>query len=108
MAGARSKPCPSSGRISTARPSSSSSKTLNSPMAEDLPCYPASSTCCARCLPTAGQLLQARLRMALAGIPVPARLVTADDVEQGKPNPAPYLAGAALLGLPPDDCVVFE
>jgi len=50
----------------------------------------------------------ARQRMALAGIPVPARLVTADDVEQGKPNPAPYLAGAALLGLPPDDCVVFE
>ena len=39
----------------------------------------------------------ARQRMAQAGIPVPERLVTADDVEQGKPNPAPYLAGAALL-----------
>ena len=50
----------------------------------------------------------ARLRLAEAGIPVPARLVTADDVEQGKPDPAPYLAGAALLGLPPDECVVFE
>src|SRR5579859_5590909 len=50
----------------------------------------------------------ARLRMAQAGIPVPGRLVTAEDVEQGKPDPEPYLAGAALLGLPPDDCVVFE
>ena len=50
----------------------------------------------------------ARQRLGQAGIPVPPRLVTADDVEQGKPDPAPYLAGAALLGLPPEDCVVFE
>ena len=50
----------------------------------------------------------ARMRLAEAGIPVPVRLVTADDVTQGKPDPAPYLAGAALLGLPPEDCVVFE
>jgi len=50
----------------------------------------------------------ARQRLAEAGIPVPDRLVTADDVEQGKPDPAPYIAGAALLGVPPEDCVVFE
>jgi len=50
----------------------------------------------------------ARQRLELAGIPVPDRLVTADDVEQGKPDPAPYLAGAALLGLAPEDCVVLE
>ena len=50
----------------------------------------------------------ARMRLAQAGIPVPARLVTANDVTQGKPDPAPYLAGAALLGLPLDECVVFE
>jgi mannitol-1-/sugar-/sorbitol-6-phosphatase len=50
----------------------------------------------------------ARQRLAQAGIPVPERLITADDVEQGKPDPAPYLAGAALLGLSPEDCVVFE
>ena len=50
----------------------------------------------------------ARQRMEQAGIPVPVRLVTADDVAQGKPDPAPYLAGAGLLGLPPEDCVVFE
>jgi mannitol-1-/sugar-/sorbitol-6-phosphatase len=50
----------------------------------------------------------ARQRLELAGIPVPDRLVTANDVEQGKPDPAPYLAGAALLGLAPEDCVVLE
>ncbi len=50
----------------------------------------------------------ARMRMAQAGIPVPARLVTADDVALGKPDPAPYLAGAALLRLPAEECVVFE
>jgi sugar-phosphatase len=39
---------------------------------------------------------------------VPARLVTAESVTEGKPNPAPYLAGAALLGYAPEECVVFE
>jgi sugar-phosphatase len=50
----------------------------------------------------------ARMRLAQAGIPVPERLITADDVAQGKPDPAPYRAGAALLGLQPEECVVFE
>jgi sugar-phosphatase len=50
----------------------------------------------------------ARVRLAQGGIPVPARLVTSESVTQGKPDPAPYLAGAALLGLPPKECVVFE
>lgn len=50
----------------------------------------------------------ARMRLVQAGIPPPEQLITADDVEQGKPDPAPYLAGAALLGLAPEDCVVFE
>jgi sugar-phosphatase len=50
----------------------------------------------------------ARIRMAAGGIPLPARLVTADRVTRGKPNPEPFLAGAALLGVSPVDCVVFE
>lgn len=50
----------------------------------------------------------ARVRLAAAGIPVPDRLVTADQVKLGKPNPEPFLAGAALLGVPPAQCVVFE
>lgn len=50
----------------------------------------------------------ARVRLAAAGIPVPDRLVTADQVKTGKPNPEPFLAGAALLSIPPAQCVVFE
>ena len=50
----------------------------------------------------------ARARMAIGGIPVPGRLVTADFVTRGKPHPEPFLAGAALLGFAPQDCVVFE
>ncbi len=50
----------------------------------------------------------ARVRLAAGGIPVPERLVTAESVTEGKPLPAPYLAGAALLGVAPEECVVFE
>jgi sugar-phosphatase len=50
----------------------------------------------------------ARSRMAHGGIPVPERIVTADMVTHGKPNPEPYLRGAEILGLPPSDCLVIE
>jgi sugar-phosphatase len=50
----------------------------------------------------------ARVRLAAGGIPVPERIVTAESVREGKPHPAPYLAGAALLGFKPEECVVFE
>ncbi len=50
----------------------------------------------------------ARVRMAAGGIPVPERFVSAEQVTNGKPHPDPYLAGAALLGFDPADCVVFE
>jgi len=50
----------------------------------------------------------ARVRLAAAGIPASGRIITADDVVKGKPDPAPYLAGAALLGVPPAECVVIE
>jgi sugar-phosphatase len=50
----------------------------------------------------------ARMRLADSGVPVPERLVTAETVTQGKPHPAPFLAGAALLGFKPEECVVFE
>jgi sugar-phosphatase len=50
----------------------------------------------------------ARIRLAAGGIPVPKRLVTADHVTRGKPHPEPFLTGAALLGVAPKECVVFE
>jgi sugar-phosphatase len=50
----------------------------------------------------------ARVRMAMGGIPVPESIITADHVTSGKPHPEPYLRGAAILGLPAAECVVFE
>jgi sugar-phosphatase len=50
----------------------------------------------------------ARVRLAAGGIPVPERIITGGDVKQGKPHPDPYLAGAKLLGVRPEECVVFE
>jgi len=50
----------------------------------------------------------ARLRLEASGFSLPEHMVTAETVSEGKPNPAPYLAGAALLGFAPEECVVFE
>ncbi|HEY6251978.1 MAG TPA: HAD family hydrolase [Candidatus Angelobacter sp.] len=50
----------------------------------------------------------AKARLQFAGLFVPANLVGADDVIEGKPSPEPYLKGAALLGFAPADCIVFE
>jgi mannitol-1-/sugar-/sorbitol-6-phosphatase len=50
----------------------------------------------------------APVRLRRAGLPVPAVLVTADDVERGKPDPAPYRLAAARLGVDPGDCVGVE
>jgi len=47
-------------------------------------------------------------RLAAAGLPVPERLISADSVERGKPDPEPYRRGAELLGLPTGECVVVE
>jgi mannitol-1-/sugar-/sorbitol-6-phosphatase len=50
----------------------------------------------------------AETRLKAAGLPIPNRLLTSDDVKFGKPNPEPYLKGAALLGLSAQNCVIFE
>ncbi|MGH9586870.1 MAG: HAD-IA family hydrolase [Acidobacteriaceae bacterium] len=47
-------------------------------------------------------------RLQHGGIPTPQRLVTADMVSKGKPDPEAYLTGARLLGLAPQDCLVIE
>lgn len=52
------------------------------------------------------RLLEARLRA--AGLPEPPKLVSADDISRGKPDPEPYIRGAAALGLKPEDCIVVE
>ncbi|NUU37866.1 HAD family hydrolase [Pseudomonas sp. C2B4] len=47
-------------------------------------------------------------RMAAAGIPEPDVMVTAEDVSQGKPDPAGYRLAARRLGVEITDCLVFE
>lgn len=57
---------------------------------------------------TSGPRVLAEARLKGAGLPAPARLVTADEVASGKPDPEPYLLGAAALGLTPARCVAVE
>ncbi|MFF1642646.1 HAD family hydrolase [Streptomyces sp. NPDC058249] len=38
----------------------------------------------------------------------PKKLISADDITRGKPDPEPYLLGARELGVDPARCVVFE
>jgi HAD superfamily hydrolase (TIGR01509 family) len=57
---------------------------------------------------TSGSRALAVARLQAAGIPVPEVLVTAEQVERGKPDPAGYLRAARLLGVDPGDAVVLE
>jgi len=50
----------------------------------------------------------ALVRLRAAGLPIPAQMVTSNDIVNGKPSPEPYLKGAQLLGLAAADCVVAE
>ena len=60
------------------------------------------------CVVTSGTRHLASERLRLFGIPAPKIMITADDVTEGKPHPAPYLKGAELLGVNPAECLVIE
>lgn len=47
-------------------------------------------------------------RLTAATVPVPALMVTADDVANGKPAPDGYRLAAQRLGVDPSACLVFE
>ena len=47
-------------------------------------------------------------RLKAADLPLPDRLISGDDVVNGKPDPEPYRRGAEILGLKPEECVVVE
>ena len=47
-------------------------------------------------------------RLAAAGLPVPLRVISAEMVTRGKPDPEPYRRGAELVGADPADCLVVE
>jgi mannitol-1-/sugar-/sorbitol-6-phosphatase len=50
----------------------------------------------------------AEVRLRAAGLPLPKKMVTSNDITHGKPHPEPYLKGASLLGFLPAECVVLE
>jgi mannitol-1-/sugar-/sorbitol-6-phosphatase len=50
----------------------------------------------------------AEVRIRAAGLPLPAKMITSNDITHGKPHPEPYLKGAAVLGFPAAECVVVE
>jgi mannitol-1-/sugar-/sorbitol-6-phosphatase len=57
---------------------------------------------------TSGSKKLATTRLSYIGLPIPKIMITADDITNSKPNPEPYLLAAKHLGIPADDCVVFE
>jgi sugar-phosphatase len=57
---------------------------------------------------TSAPIALARRRMAAAGIPMPAVIVSGEEVSSGKPSPECYLLGAKRLGVDPRHCLVFE
>ena len=50
----------------------------------------------------------AQRRLEAAGLPVPPLMITADDVDRGKPFPDCFLLAAARLGCRAEDCLIFE
>ncbi|MCW3014439.1 MAG: HAD-superfamily hydrolase, subfamily variant 3, partial [Solirubrobacterales bacterium] len=50
----------------------------------------------------------AHARLAAAGLPVPAVLVSSDGLARGKPDPACFLIAARRLSFDPARCVVLE
>lgn len=50
----------------------------------------------------------AEVRIKAAGLPLPTRMITSNDITQGKPHPEPYVKAATLLGFPSAECIVVE
>jgi sugar-phosphatase len=50
----------------------------------------------------------AEVRIKAAGLPLPKKMITSNDITNGKPHPEPFLKGALVLGFPAAECVVFE
>lgn len=57
---------------------------------------------------TSAPLELAHRRIRAAGLPLPENIVSAEDVERGKPSPECFLLGAKKLGFDAGNCLVFE
>lgn len=60
------------------------------------------------CVVTSGTRRLATARLRVGNLPIPPVLITADEVEKGKPDPEPYLRAASLLAVDPARCLVIE
>ncbi len=57
---------------------------------------------------TSGTRPLAEARLKYVGLPVPPKMITASEITRGKPDPEPYLKGAAALQVEAKECVVIE
>jgi mannitol-1-/sugar-/sorbitol-6-phosphatase len=57
---------------------------------------------------TSGSPRVAHARLQYTGLPLPSVLVTAAEIEHGKPAPDGYLVAARRLGFRPAECIVVE
>jgi sugar-phosphatase len=57
---------------------------------------------------TSGTRDTAMARMKASGLIIPDVLISANDVEHGKPDPEPYLRAAQRMQIPPERCIVVE
>jgi mannitol-1-/sugar-/sorbitol-6-phosphatase len=57
---------------------------------------------------TSATLALATVRLRAVNLPLPQVLITAEDVQRGKPDPEGFLLAARRLGVPIEQCLVFE
>ena len=50
----------------------------------------------------------AEVRLGAVNLPIPEVMITAEDVQRGKPDPQGFLLGAQRLGVSISECLVFE
>ena len=57
---------------------------------------------------TSATLALATVRLNAAKLPIPRVMVTAEDVQRGKPDPEGFLLAARRLNVRIEDCLIFE
>jgi mannitol-1-/sugar-/sorbitol-6-phosphatase len=57
---------------------------------------------------TSGSVRLAESSIKKAGLPEPPILITADDVQAGKPDPEPFMRAMGVLDVSSEECIVIE
>ena len=57
---------------------------------------------------TSAPRILAEVRLGAVKLPIPRVMITAEDVQRGKPDPQGFLLGAQRLGVRIEECLVFE